>query len=483
MTRYCLSYLLWYGSDDFKGDDPVKCPSCSGEIPEQSSFCNLCGYKIEEPGANMTETENNPNGIEDNEPLESHASQDEPTQTPPKNILNFIRKYRALTIVACFVLFIGIYNIVHYNNEPTTKISEYFIAGSYDQAHQVFMGIGNATPEQKELLKKFFTGQITESVSNYAKDKITLEKASDILDRINIYDLVPNNISAAKTRLAELKKSKNAYILGKQNIQNQKTTEGLDQLVLVDKEDNNYQDAQQIISKYFPDYKKDKIDKAEGLLASNKYDEALAEIIKLNKYASSDNEIVEEMKKIRLAKLRALIATSTTSTFDDMKQETIIVPPGFSTRYLNVSNNINIYPEITVTKENKASLYVWVGFQQRDWIFFQKVIFNADGEIFSWTVNFQDRHTQVLWGSISEWVGQVPASPEEIASLQKYGVDSSLLNADLINQMRKLANAKSSKIRFQGQGYRDHVVTDDEKANLNNFLDLYQLYCDLNMAS
>lgn len=122
---------------------------------------------------------------------------------------------------------------------------------------------------------------------------------------------------------------------------------------------------------------------------------------------------------------------------------------------------------------------VWVGFNQDDWIFFDKVAFNADGQLFTWDIDYENKHTQVMWGGIAEWTGQEDVEPTTKARFLNDGIDTTLFNAELVDQMTLLANAKIAKIRFSGQGYRDHIVTDQEKANLKTFIELYGQYEDL----
>jgi len=184
----------------------------------------------------------------------------------------------------------------------------------------------------------------------------------------------------------------------------------------------------------------------------------------LNKYPNSnistDAKKMLDSSVIELDKKKNKLLENTTSIYDEMDDVTIIVPKGYSTKYINTNKNINISPEIRVTKFGLANLIITVGFDQNDWIFTDRVIFKADEEKFEWVIDsLKDRQSQVFMGGIAEWI-------RKISSLDK----------DLINQMEKLANAKDAKIRFQGQGYRDHVVRDDEKANLLLFLELYKCY-------
>ena len=96
-------------------------------------------------------------------------------------------------------------------------------------------------------------------------------------------------------------------------------------------------------------------------------------------------------------------------------------------------------------------------------MFTDKIIFNIDGELFDWDVAFGDRQSQVNYGSIAEWV-------------TRHSFDKN----ELIDQMQKVANGKSVKMRFDGsQGHRDHVVTESKKSNMKLMIELYTYYDNL----
>ena len=143
-----------------------------------------------------------------------------------------------------------------------------------------------------------------------------------------------------------------------------------------------------------PRLRKQALIEAENAYKAKDYQGAVSFIELLYKYFENDSEIKEKLEFYKsenekaLAQRKKELLSKTTSSYDDMKDETIIVPAGYSTGYVNVSGSVNIYPMITVDSSGKASFYIFVGFEQPDWIFFDHIIFNADGNKFTWLFDY-----------------------------------------------------------------------------------------------
>jgi hypothetical protein len=213
-------------------------------------------------------------------------------------------------------------------------------------------------------------------------------------------------------------------------------------------------------------------------VSSKKYDEAINILTLTKKYFPDDAELTKQLTEAEALKKKAIeeeklrkekrtkeLLAQVISKFDDMTGLTTIVPKGYSATYVNISGRINIEPRIWILK-GSAAFTVIAGFQQDDWVFTDEIIFNVDGELFTWELEYGDRQTQVQYGGIAEWV-------------TKHSFDGT----DLVNQMEKVANGKTVKMRFGGsEGHSDHVVTESEKANMKLILELYTYYENLDNA-
>lgn len=221
----------------------------------------------------------------------------------------------------------------------------------------------------------------------------------------------------------------------------------------------------------------DSLKKINALISQKKYDEALkgvddtlynlsgnstllskkTEITKLKEDAVKEAQAAKENRK------KELLA-KTTHVYDDMDESTTVVPKGYSTRYINIDRSINVEPRMILSKDGTTAVINFVfGFEQDDWIFFENIKINVDGEVTEWDVSYGDRQTQVMNGGVAEWTVKVDG-----------------INTDLLPTMEKIANSKTAKIRFSGSGYRDHTVTKAEKANIKLLLELYNCYTNYN---
>jgi hypothetical protein len=222
----------------------------------------------------------------------------------------------------------------------------------------------------------------------------------------------------------------------------------------------------------------DAFNNKDYLTAYNNYKLVIPEDTK--RYESAQAKMAESLnaieleKQIKEARKQKLLAM-TTANYDDMKNETIIVPKGLSTRYVSFGD-VNIFPKMTVDLSGKAVLYIVAGFEQKDWIFFDNIIFDADGYKFTWDVSgLNQTFREVYWGGIAEWTVMTQVS-KDMATFSQQNQHDNRLSSELVEQMSILANSTSAKMRFEGKGYRDHVLTSSEKANLETFMELYGYY-------
>lgn len=180
------------------------------------------------------------------------------------------------------------------------------------------------------------------------------------------------------------------------------------------------------------------------------------------------NNALEEIKKINekvnnLNLSYALIdekILSFTSYVDPVTEDKILVAKGLSTEFINISREINFETRIFSTKFMILP-YIVIGFENDDWIFFDTIYFNVDGNKYSINVEYSDQNTQVHGnGNISEWTN---ISIEE----NSYGLT--------IDDFKEIANSKSALIKFSGQGSITHEITAYEKEQLKNAIELFEL--------
>lgn len=226
-----------------------------------------------------------------------------------------------------------------------------------------------------------------------------------------------------------------------------------------------------ILNKCKDNYKNIVLQNVDDYMRNNSFDIAVAELEKLKKFVNDSdvakkyNECINKYDQYKVTRIHYLKG-KVTIKYDDIDKKYTIVPKGYSIKYINISKKINIEPRM-IHENSTNSLQCFIGFVQRDWIFFQSIDFYYDGNTKSWTIDYFDRQDQVIWGGIVEWYTVVYSKTNFLGVAR--------LRVDLLDIMRNLANGKDSRIRFSGQGSRDHKLTGSEKNNLKNFIELYNL--------
>ncbi len=479
----------------------MKCPECKHEIGDCSTFCNNCGVQLLEEA--LINDAKNTEDIEKTDRVNKVKGFVIKTKGRMKSIWEKLtakvyqdKRVFALFSVVTLLLITGLVAGAIYFNSPIKKIERLCNSGKYHEAKLVYSEViarennVNKKDELNSNLKEFIVKKAGKIEHDYIAERIDYRTASDVLINMLIFDVANNEVDVNWKNVDQLKDSRKYYQAGLEKIAKKDYAEGIDNLSKVIKEDPNYNDSEKQITKVLPNVRKQKLAESESAYKANDYEKAIDSISFLVPYFGNDTEINKKLEFYKSEHGKAIAAeiqrkenrkqellAMTTSNYDDMQDETIIVPKGLSTRYVNVDWDMNIYPQISVEPSGKAGLFIIAGFKQNDWIFFDSVIFNVDGKRFTWDLSgFNNTRREVFWGGIAEWTLRTYLPQETIDIAEEYNLEHKCISGELIEQMTQLSNANIAKMRFQGKGYKDHVLTINEKANLKTFLELYDCY-------
>jgi tetratricopeptide (TPR) repeat protein len=475
------------------------CHECKKEIEDGSLFCNNCGTRLSEDNEEVEnvgdKTTDRPHKVKKLMAciLEKFKAIDQEHIKPfrEKLMVRIGQNKKAYTLYSALALVVIAAVIVGtiYFNDPLRKIERLYNNGEYDKAELVYSRTisreKNAGKREtlNNNLKDFFTKMAVKTEEDYAEGKISYQEAVDCVKNIKEFWFAEHVYELSIDEINKLRDSKASYEAGLKKLADNNIIEGVKELSKVIREDPNYDDAKKQITNALPSLRKQALLEAENAYKAKDYQGAIDFVELVSEYIKDDTEIKEKLEfynaenEKALAQRKKELLSKTTSNYDDMKDETIIVPAGYSTGYVNVSGSVNIYPMITVDSSGKASFYIFAGFEQPDWIFFDHIIFNADGNKFTWLFDYGEPRRKVLWGTISEWAANFQGSVETIDVLDELNIHpSNMINTALIQEMTQLSSAKTAKMRFQGQGYRDHVLTSHEKENIKIFIELYNCY-------
>lgn len=190
---------------------------------------------------------------------------------------------------------------------------------------------------------------------------------------------------------------------------------------------------------------------------------------------SDPNWVAAQEKKIAaIDALLELLHKKTDSIYGpiDMVYGMIYVPKGYSLdrdkHCIEIWNvdKASIYPTLYYSDTDPTSAPVlWlrfiIGYVDTNFVDMERIYFNLPDRSFSWTVS--DKRYEKLDGFHSEYT--LRSAPGRMG----WGA--------VIDQMLRVANSETATIVFQGKkGAVEKTITNEEKENLNLFIELYQLY-------
>jgi tetratricopeptide (TPR) repeat protein len=484
----------------------VNCLECGNKVPEESMFCNLCGNKIEKLEEVRVDSDKNIN-VDKSQLTDKHS---QPIISKKISLKKFA--FIFMTIGALIGIFAFIY--INSNNDPYNK----FLGAVKNNSNEEAIQILNGVEDEKEIekIKLYLIDEVKTIEEDYISNKISYEEANDSLKEIQEFEIINNEVSSVTKYVKDLNNSREAYKNLVKYFEEGKYQEAIEESSKIIEDDANYtsaieykknagvklsdevikkaeelaekddyieaikwlennrrfiesgEDVEGLIGGYKEGASKEIIAQSKDKSDSGHYKEAL-EILNNNTKYSFNNNIQNEIKAVRQLQsehnkeLLLDIKKRITIEYDKVENEYKIAPKGYSTRYVNISRNINIEPRMTF--RNVPTFILCTGFQQRDWVFFEKVIFVIDGSRYEWDVDYFDRGSQI-GNDIAEWYLVVHSD-----ILAGYGGQLK----DLSSLLDSLISSNNATMRFEGQGYRDHEVTNKEIQTLKDLWNLYNI--------
>ncbi|WP_198155026.1 hypothetical protein [Salisediminibacterium beveridgei] len=205
------------------------------------------------------------------------------------------------------------------------------------------------------------------------------------------------------------------------------------------------------------------LERVEILLDDGRYQavlEGLEELLDYGVMKSELDEMIDETQETLKAQedeTKERLQAAITEYYDDVTGDTIYVPEGHSTQYVDIDRNqTSFYPRIV--ESGSISMFTIVaGFGQDDWVFFDSIIFNADGERFTWDLSYFDRQSEV-GGGVFEWY-----------------ILSELDIPTIMDDLELISSSDEVQVRFQGNGFRDYTLTENDKNKIRDMFDFYHL--------
>jgi tetratricopeptide (TPR) repeat protein len=220
----------------------------------------------------------------------------------------------------------------------------------------------------------------------------------------------------------------------------------------------------------------DTVKKADALNSKKKFDDAISELEKVSSYFPDNDTITKKVntygknkidakiaEQERMEKRKKEILSKLSKGYESTYDLNIYSPKGYSTKSVNIDETINIEPRLYTDVNDYAVLMLFAGFIQNTHIDFNKLNFDVDGQIIEWVIDKKDKRSQTGYGQVAEWCLLL-----------------GIHNIEMMDTVKKIANAKNVTMIFEGKKLRKHVLTAKEKDNLKLFVELYSYYNHLN---
>jgi ribosomal protein L40E len=219
-------------------------------------------------------------------------------------------------------------------------------------------------------------------------------------------------------------------------------------------------------------YKTIVVSKAESEAKAGNFDAAISTLESAHSNISSLT-FTSEINGYKIQKKEAVLKkakSGITVNYDSIAKQYLIAPKGLSTSTTAISTSRNLHPLIFASS-NYAGFMMDVGFRNGDWIFFEKITFDCDGKQFSFTIDYFDRNTQVIYGGgILERVSLTHTDSSYSSSTTQH---------NLSKLMEAMRSAKTIKIRFSGDRYHlDKSVSSSQAKQTVDMWDLYLILKD-----
>lgn len=491
----------------------MKCINCGEEIPDGSTFCNKCGASQSISTKRVLL------------PISVFQKLKQMLEQFGKRFSSLLFKSKRNTIISSvigIVVVIAIVVPVIYFNNPTEQFMSSLNSNNAAQAMEIYNNKIKGNTDKENIIRKKLINDAKSIYEQFKSGKTDYESALNKLNNFNQTDLASSELESIITNTNALNDSKSAFQKGIDAEKAGDYESAIEQFSKVIKEDSNYKDAtEQLASsknKYISDivnkaskltdneeikkqidnittiessigqdnkldkvidtlkqkYSNQILQKANSLVKQDKFDDALNLLNDNQKYEYNSNlssrvtSIKNNEMKTYNTNLFNQLKSQLTINYDEIEKKYDIVPKGYETKYHNLSRTINIEPRITVA-DSSIYYFLYTGFNQDDWIFMDDIVFACDNKRHEYKVDFSDRKTQVLTGNgIAEWYVMADDSDGSLTGLVSYATDLT----DLINDISKSTN---NKIRFSGQGFRDHTISVAEKNNVLNLWKFYKL--------
>lgn len=509
------------------------CSKCHSEVFPHSKNCTHCGNVLNE--SEFTENSGIVQSNEENYFTRTYLNdfKQKPVRKSRKMLLLIIGVVIGFSLITAPIIHLLYDNVYLYNKKVSSVIKE-VDKKNFKKAKSTYDSLKAELKDSKKNSKKNRVIVTIDSVLNkkadtlsqdYIKNKFSYDELEVWFDGLNEFPSVKSKITEKEKVLKKYKDSRQSMESADKAMKAKEYLDAVKYYKEVVKEDgSNYSKAQnniktcikdmydyyineaekmnsggsyenayktvKSIKEYYPDDSKIKskmelylnnyfdstMKKADELNAGKKYDNAISTVEALNAYFPNNREIARKVSLYKRNKIAAALAeqekkekrkkellAQTSQRYDKEYNMKVYSPKGLDTYYVNIDEKLNIEPRMYTLADSSAGIMFFIGYVQEEYINFSKLIFEIDGEIMEQEIPESVKKSEVYNQGVAEWCTLSASN-----------------NSKLVEQIKKLADGKNSKIIFEGKKYRNHVLTKKEKDYLKLFIELYGCYIHVN---
>ncbi|WP_291636445.1 DUF5780 domain-containing protein [Clostridium sp.] len=320
----------------------MKCSKCGNDNLEDALFCSKCGANTSDIKISVDEI----------------STKEKKSRNTIKSLLISNKKFIKYEIIGIISIFI-IIAVIFSQNSPAKEFERAINNNKPVEASNIYSSKIEGTGSDEEKVLKSLNSDIKNIETDFMKNKLNYTDA--IAKLKNIQDIgipsIQGQVSISKENVEKLNVSRTSFKVGSEFLKNKDYKNGLTELKKVINVDENYKDAQELISNSIKEYKA--VILSESLAFTNKkdYDSAISLLASALIIIPNDSDITakksiyeksNEVKKA--AELKKNIASTKANQQVTVESSTIIV---------QASEYKSLYPDmIRVLIRNKSNKIV-----------------------------------------------------------------------------------------------------------------------------
>lgn len=200
--------------------------------------------------------------------------------------------------IIILILLITIFVVINHFTNPVTKFKKSLESNDITTMRKIYSNIDDYN--DKKNIEKIFAQNLSETLDNYINDKLSYEDALNRLEQYDDLKGLKSYADASKKDLESVKKSKDKFLLGKENESNNDILNAIknySEVISLDK--NNYQIAQDYIKSNSDNFRKSTFNEIDDLISNKDYISANNKLEELKQVFTNDDEIAKKSNEIK----------------------------------------------------------------------------------------------------------------------------------------------------------------------------------------